>query len=306
MSICEAADTSLFPDSCLDVAPATAPITAAPSTAVLAESASSAAHATPAMPAYRKHRRGIFDLDFSADATSSSELEFSSDSIADQSTEIIGKSSSIQEAANNIAWSGIDSDSDSVGSGSSNAAKPSATVSDESGIFDIPRGNFLLTSEEGELPAGASPSSMPGTFGGPTTLIFIESGITIDVDDSRSSSGGALDQLSLPAGPTQVPLSIIQSAIMSAQTSRAVKGWHSAFGEESPATLRSDAAASFGENDLGALEKDLTAECATGMMRCAPDNMGFDTCLFGKWGTIRVCAKGTRCITLPGSSIVCA
>ncbi|KAJ2776883.1 hypothetical protein GGI15_004695 [Coemansia interrupta] len=206
------------------------------------------------------------------------------------------------DLANNVAWSGIDGES-----ASSNTANPSATASDEAGIFDIPRGNFLLTSEESELPAGALPSSPLSTFGNPTTLIFIESGITIDVDDSRSSSsGGVVNQLPFPAGPTQVPLSVIQSAIMSAQTSTAVKEWHSAFGEESPATLRSDAAASFGENDLGALEKDLTAECATGMMRCAADNMGFDTCLFGKWGTVRLCAKGTRCITLPGSSIVCA
>ncbi|KAJ1852598.1 hypothetical protein GGH12_002992 [Coemansia sp. RSA 1822] len=36
--------------------------------------------------------------------------------------------------------------------------------------------------------------------------------------------------------------------------------------------------------------------CRTGMMRCAGDG-SFDTCLFGKWGTVRLCAQGTKCIS---------
>ncbi|KAJ2833215.1 hypothetical protein J3B01_004516 [Coemansia erecta] len=44
--------------------------------------------------------------------------------------------------------------------------------------------------------------------------------------------------------------------------------------------------------------------CRTGMMRCAGDS-GFDTCLFGKWGTVRLCAQGTKCISQDDNYIAC-
>ncbi|KAJ1832558.1 hypothetical protein LPJ63_003450 [Coemansia sp. RSA 2711] len=48
-----------------------------------------------------------------------------------------------------------------------------------------------------------------------------------------------------------------------------------------------------------------TRVCSTGMMRCTDDKRGFDTCLYGKWGTVRTCAQGTTCMAVAGDSIAC-
>ncbi|KAJ1662734.1 hypothetical protein EV178_005638 [Coemansia sp. RSA 1646] len=47
-------------------------------------------------------------------------------------------------------------------------------------------------------------------------------------------------------------------------------------------------------------------ECVTGMMRCTSGRRAFDTCVHGKWGTIRKCPQGTKCAPVPEDSIVCA
>ncbi|KAJ2454613.1 hypothetical protein EV183_001361 [Coemansia sp. RSA 2336] len=46
--------------------------------------------------------------------------------------------------------------------------------------------------------------------------------------------------------------------------------------------------------------------CRTGMMRCTGDGGQFDTCLYGKWGTVRTCARGTRCVAVADDAIACA
>ncbi|KAJ2847156.1 hypothetical protein IWW36_003998 [Coemansia brasiliensis] len=46
--------------------------------------------------------------------------------------------------------------------------------------------------------------------------------------------------------------------------------------------------------------------CRTGMMRCTDDGGQFDTCLYGKWGTVRTCARGTRCVAIADDAIACA
>ncbi|KAJ1740027.1 hypothetical protein LPJ68_004162 [Coemansia sp. RSA 1086] len=46
--------------------------------------------------------------------------------------------------------------------------------------------------------------------------------------------------------------------------------------------------------------------CRTGMMRCTEDGGQFDTCLYGKWGTVRTCARGTRCVAIADDAIACA
>ncbi|KAJ1996113.1 hypothetical protein GGI25_003657 [Coemansia spiralis] len=45
--------------------------------------------------------------------------------------------------------------------------------------------------------------------------------------------------------------------------------------------------------------------CTSGMLRCTND-MSFDTCVHGKWGTVRNCPPGTKCISVPSDSIACA
>ncbi|PIA19783.1 hypothetical protein COEREDRAFT_84391 [Coemansia reversa NRRL 1564] len=51
---------------------------------------------------------------------------------------------------------------------------------------------------------------------------------------------------------------------------------------------------------------EVEGDCETGMLRCTGDKKGFDTCLYGKWGTVRSCAQGTNCVAFGGNSIVCA
>ncbi|KAJ2146226.1 hypothetical protein IW136_000661 [Coemansia sp. RSA 678] len=48
------------------------------------------------------------------------------------------------------------------------------------------------------------------------------------------------------------------------------------------------------------------AECAAGMFRCTGDKRSFDTCVHGRWGTIRTCSQGTTCLAVDGNSIACA
>ncbi|KAJ2614858.1 hypothetical protein H4S08_001510 [Coemansia sp. RSA 1365] len=45
--------------------------------------------------------------------------------------------------------------------------------------------------------------------------------------------------------------------------------------------------------------------CTHGMFRCTADKRSFDTCVFGKWGTIRTCSQGTSCIPLSDNFIAC-
>ncbi|KAJ2706340.1 hypothetical protein H4R19_005024 [Coemansia spiralis] len=45
--------------------------------------------------------------------------------------------------------------------------------------------------------------------------------------------------------------------------------------------------------------------CTTGRLRCTGDKTGFDTCLFGRWGVIRVCAQGTSCVDQGDGLIGC-
>ncbi|KAJ2454620.1 hypothetical protein EV183_001368 [Coemansia sp. RSA 2336] len=47
-------------------------------------------------------------------------------------------------------------------------------------------------------------------------------------------------------------------------------------------------------------------ECAVGSFRCTDDKRGFDTCVYGRWGTIRMCSQGTSCIPVDGGTIACA
>ncbi|KAJ2628065.1 dolichyl-diphosphooligosaccharide--protein glycosyltransferase subunit 1, partial [Coemansia sp. RSA 1290] len=47
-------------------------------------------------------------------------------------------------------------------------------------------------------------------------------------------------------------------------------------------------------------------ECAVGSFRCTDDRRGFDTCVYGRWGTIRMCSQGTSCIPVDGGTIACA
>ncbi|KAJ2242465.1 hypothetical protein GGH98_005366 [Coemansia sp. RSA 454] len=48
------------------------------------------------------------------------------------------------------------------------------------------------------------------------------------------------------------------------------------------------------------------AECTAGMFRCTGDKRSFDTCVHGRWGTIRTCSQGTTCLAVDGNSIACA
>ncbi|KAJ2694939.1 hypothetical protein GGH99_000421 [Coemansia sp. RSA 1285] len=47
-------------------------------------------------------------------------------------------------------------------------------------------------------------------------------------------------------------------------------------------------------------------ECVDGAMQCTHAGRGFDTCVYGKWGTIRKCPLGTRCTPVRDDSIICA
>ncbi|KAJ2369769.1 hypothetical protein H4S01_000797 [Coemansia sp. RSA 2610] len=49
-----------------------------------------------------------------------------------------------------------------------------------------------------------------------------------------------------------------------------------------------------------------SGECTAGMFRCTGDSRGFDTCVHGRWGTIRTCSAGTTCVAVEGNSIACA
>ncbi|KAJ2151985.1 hypothetical protein J3F82_002981 [Coemansia sp. RSA 637] len=48
------------------------------------------------------------------------------------------------------------------------------------------------------------------------------------------------------------------------------------------------------------------AECTAGMFRCTGDKRSFDTCVHGRWGTIRTCSQGTTCLAVDDNSIACA
>ncbi|KAJ2852856.1 hypothetical protein J3B02_003401 [Coemansia erecta] len=294
MNICDATGSTKFPDSCLQLASET------PS----------------ASAAMKKHKkRGLFDVIKQSDISEQQESK-ESGSISDMVQTPMptsplenSLSQSSQESAaadselNDIAWSGIDS------------AESSLSMSKETGIFDIPKGNFLLTPDsESERPAAAAataaasvPSSNAEQSGlWPTTLIFIESSITVNLEDSLSKHVVTEAEESAATGRNPwieksssalVPLSELQSAIVSAQLSSIVsaKGFLSASAQDNDFA-----------DPIGMQKGLVVTECVSGMMRCAPDNLSFDTCLFGKWGTIRACAKGTSCITLPEHSIACA
>ncbi|KAJ2551320.1 hypothetical protein EV175_003735 [Coemansia sp. RSA 1933] len=47
------------------------------------------------------------------------------------------------------------------------------------------------------------------------------------------------------------------------------------------------------------------SECETGAMRCDADGQRFDTCVHGRWGTLRRCSQGTWCSPVGRDSIVC-
>ncbi|KAJ2883200.1 hypothetical protein FB639_002223 [Coemansia asiatica] len=280
MNICDATGSTKFPDSCLQLASET------PS----------------ASAAMKKHKkRGLFDVIKQSDISEQQESK-ESGSISDMVQTPMptsplenSLSQSSQESAaadselNDIAWSGIDS------------AESSLSMSKE-------------TDSESERPAAAAataaasvPSSNAEQSGlWPTTLIFIESSITVNLEDSLSKHVVTEAEESAATGRNPwieksssalVPLSELQSAIVSAQLSSIVsaKGFLSASAQDNDFA-----------DPIGMQKGLVVTECVSGMMRCAPDNLSFDTCLFGKWGTIRACAKGTSCITLPEHSIACA
>ncbi|KAJ2600996.1 hypothetical protein GGF39_001477 [Coemansia sp. RSA 1721] len=288
MDICDASGVTKFPDSCLQLASETPDVSVA----------------------VKRHKRGIFDFGKSVDTqeesasagennSSNSDMEKTSlvGSSTDEGMFSSGNSVASDGELNNIAWSGID---DAEFSSKRSPVMSSSSVSEEpAAAFDIPLGNFLLTPDsESERPATVAPAFLssdaahPGNL--PTTLIFIESSITIDIDDSLSSShpDKAPDN-GLDMDLSSVHLSELQSSIVSAQHLSVLSAKQIFSAQESIIA------------DPSGLQKGLN-ECVNGMMRCVSDNLGFDTCLFGKWGTVRACAKGTSCITLPDNNIACA
>ncbi|KAJ2237478.1 hypothetical protein IWW45_000928 [Coemansia sp. RSA 485] len=292
MNICDASGVTKFPDSCLQLASET------PDVGV----------------AVKRHKRGIFDFGKSVDTqeesasagenNSSNSVSGNSDikekslvgSSTDEGMFSSGNSVASDSELNNIAWSGIDN---AEFSSEPNSAMSSSVPEEPAAAFDIPLGNFLLTPDsESERPATVAAASFssdavhPGNL--PTTLIFIESSITIDIDDSLSS--GHPDKAPVNGLDMDLPsahLSELQSSIVSAQHLSVVSAKQVFSAQESIIA------------DPNGLQKGLN-ECVSGMMRCVSDNLGFDTCLFGKWGTVRACAKGTSCITLPDNNIACA
>ncbi|PIA19790.1 hypothetical protein COEREDRAFT_5594 [Coemansia reversa NRRL 1564] len=76
--------------------------------------------------------------------------------------------------------------------------------------------------------------------------------------------------------------------------------------EESSANLSSSV--EYEDNDSSQNIPNIQNEdmgCTHGMFRCTADKRSFDTCVFGRWGTIRTCSQGTSCIPLSDNFIAC-
>ncbi|KAJ2844775.1 hypothetical protein IWW36_005051 [Coemansia brasiliensis] len=344
MPICDATGTEFLPDSCIP-SPTSSSIENeshdGDSSSVSTEPASNRMrlHVMPAptnILIKRNEDLGMLLGDFiesaSLDASSNDEFSLQSASAEISSSH---EDDSLLSEENDLAWSGIDND----GLGSlfagilqntdakeshGNTFSASDNDKDRSEVEDP-----LFASNENSSSDNYPSSSLLWDIGTATSTEVLSSASTV-ASSTESHLENSIISVELKSNTSSEPLSssnddssnISSSEISGESTISQVSDSHETASTLEPSSIvipqstlisviEETNAAPF--QDPSSSNKPMNVimdggkeECMVGSFRCTDDKRGFDTCVYGRWGTVRMCSQGTLCIPVEGGTIACA